>query len=129
MLTPNLATALRPGRVVAGALVLGLGLLGAPTHRVTAPPIACPLPLIVAVVPVTPDANAADLVGIYKSSECTLTLDASGTYLSDCSREHGQRYTISGDQLAIGPERLTISGRGRLVASDGTIFSITGGTR
>jgi len=120
---PNLATRLGPGRSIATALgltlVLGVGLAPPPPRADTgcAPTAAIP------------DANAADLVGIYHSKSCTLTLDASGTYVSDCGGHHAARYTVSGDHVVLGTQRLLIAAPGRLAAADGTLFSITEGTR
>jgi hypothetical protein len=128
--TPNLASRLRPGRAIAFALTLGVALVGDAALRVSSPPkrpIVCD---VVIATPVVPDANAANLVGIYRSSTCMLTLDASGTYVSDCGGRHADRYAISGEDVVLGgAQHLAISGSGRLVAADGTIFSITGGTR
>jgi hypothetical protein len=131
--TPNLAARLRPGRAIAVALALGLVVA---TFRAGPDPAVAveALPAIRGVA-ATPDANAADLVGIYRSATaCMLTLDASGTYISDCAGRRASRYATSGDQVVLqqpigGVQRLAISGPGRLVAADGTIFSITGGTR
>jgi hypothetical protein len=134
---PNLATRLGQRRSIATALgltlVLGFGLappappvaIVCPPATAPTPPSACPVPLIAAL----PDANAADLVGIYRSKSCTLTLDASGTYVSDCGGRHASRYTVSGDHVVLGTERLLIAAPGRLAAADGTLFSITEGTR
>jgi hypothetical protein len=130
MLTPNLATRMRPGRAVAtGALIFGLGLVRAtPAPR---PPIACPATTTIpTVVPL--DTNAANMVGIYRSASCTLTLDASGTYVSDCAGGHAARYAIAGDHVVLeqpngDAQHLAISAHG-LVTADGTIYSITGGT-
>ena len=142
----HLAARVRPGRVLAAAL--GLGLVGAAPLRtgpavavpIAAVPITCPVVAIatiatIAPVAIAPDASAADLVGIYRSTACTLTLDASGTYLSDCISDHAKhRYAIAGEQVVLeqsirDAQRLTISGRGQLVAADGTTYSITGETR
>lgn len=135
----NLAVRLGPGRSIATALglTLVLGFALAPT---TGPvPIACPaavapIPTPPAVCPaptaVAPDANAANLVGIYHAKSCTLTLDASGTYVTDCGGHHASRYTVSGDHVVlVGTQRLLIVANGRLAAADGTLFSITEGTR
>jgi hypothetical protein len=124
MLMPNFAARVRPLWPIAAALVLGLALvpLSKPT-AITAPTVA------IAVAPSMPDANAADLVGIYRSGACTLTLDAAGTYVTDCNRGHVEHYAIAGQQVVLGTQRLTISAPGRLVASDGTTYSIMEGTR
>jgi hypothetical protein len=121
MLTPNLATRVRPIRPIATALVLGFALVpfASPVATPPAPePVTAPGPEV--------DANAADLVGIYRSTECTLTLDAAGTY--GCG-EHAGRYSTAGNHVVLGTQRLAILGAGRLVATDGTIYSITEGTR
>ncbi|HEY1550452.1 MAG TPA: hypothetical protein VGG28_21640 [Kofleriaceae bacterium] len=120
MLTPNFATRVRPFRPIAAALVLGLAFV----------PFTSSVPgrgeAGFACRRLEANANAADLVGIYRSTACTLTLDAAGTY--DCGT-HAGRYSTSGNQVVLGTQRLAISGPGRLVAADGTIYSITGGTR
>jgi hypothetical protein len=141
---PYLAERHRPSKAI--AVALGLGLIGVATHRrgsAAPPPARVMVPIaispstpdaIVAAPSIVPDANAADVVGIYRSASCTLTLDASGTYISDCGGGHAHRYAIEGEQVVLvqpigGAQRLTISPRNRLVAPDGTIYSITGGTR
>ncbi len=88
--TPNLASFLRPGRAVVAGLALALGLAGAtfragpaPAVRIVCPTTTVPVtPVLEPTAVAIPDANAADLVGIYKSASCTLTLDASGTYVA-----------------------------------------------
>jgi hypothetical protein len=139
---PYLAERHRPSRAIAAAVALGL--VGVATiRRDSAAPARARVMVPIAISPATPDAiapfivpdaNAADVVGIYRSASCTLTLDASGTYISDCGGGHAHRYAIEGEQVVLvqpvgGAQRLTISPRNRLVAPDGTIYSITGGTR
>lgn len=152
MQASNLVTRLGSGRGIAAALglslVLGLGLepparpvssefpvpvtvmppvravATTPTPPPRTEPAVCPAPTAA-----IPDANAADLVGIYHSRACTLTLDASGTYVSDCGGHHASRYTVSGKHVVLGAQRLRIAASGRLVAADGTSFSITEGAR
>ena len=126
--TPILAARLRSRRAI--AFILGLGLVGAVLlllgggsglRRSTSP---------AADVLASPLWNAADLVGVYRSSACTLTLDASGTYVRDCGDVFSARYAIAGDDIVlgqpVGARRLSIWSGGRLVADDGTVYAMTG---
>jgi hypothetical protein len=142
--TPGPATRCATGRLTAIALAVGLGLLAGPSycaHRaapLSAPTIALPCvetaraPLERAPVPVCEHQNAADLVGVYRAGACTLVLDASGTYRSDCSDGRRHPYALECGHVVLdgpaGAERLKVA-PGRLVSETGTTYAITGGVR
>lgn len=126
------------------AFVTGLGLVAAlaiegrggatATEPAAAPQTAIEVPVSVHLVSTlqapAPSVDAADLVGIYRSRDCTLTLDASGTYSErGCGDHRRHRYSIEGNQVVLRDARLVVAGRGRLVSATGTTYTITGGIR
>jgi hypothetical protein len=141
---PNPATRPRIGGITVAALLAGLGLAAAlatnardraiaPEPAVT-PPIASevvvPVHLVSALQVPASSLDAADLVGIYRARDCTLTLDASGTYtLRGCGDHRRHSYAIEGNQVVLQDMRLVVVGPGRLVSAAGTTFTITGGVR
>ena len=131
------------------ALVAGLGLAAALPSDATAtdramtdqlvtepaipPEVAIDGPPMVRTVsqerPPAPSLDAADLVGIYRAGACTLTLDASGTYIQrGCGDGRAHAYTIERDQVVLRDVRL-VADHGRLVSATGTTYTITGGVR
>jgi hypothetical protein len=141
---PNPATRPRIGGITVAALLAGLGLCAAlatnardraiaPGPAVTPPitsAVAVPVYLVSTLQAPVPSVDAADLVGIYRARDCTLTLDASGTYTRrGCGDRRPHAYSIEGNQVVLQDMRLVVAGPGRLVSAAGTTYMITGGVR